>query len=93
MKATQDGNHLEVAVTEPHNRGGFNLDFNNHRSAKLIVSMPATSDVSARSGDGSIDIEQISGKLQLRSGDGSIRGRMLCGDGERAHRRRVDQAR
>ena len=79
VKATQDGNHLEIAVTEPHNRGGFNLDFNNHRSAKLFVSLPATSDVSARSGDGSIDIEKISGKLQLRSGDGSIDGRMLSG--------------
>jgi len=79
VKATQDGNRLEIAVTEPHNRGGFNFEFNNHRSAKLFVSLPATSDVSARSGDGSIDIERVSGKLQLRSGDGSIDGRMLSG--------------
>jgi DUF4097 and DUF4098 domain-containing protein YvlB len=79
VKATQDGNRVEVTVTEPKNRGGFNFEFNNHRSAKLFVSLPASSDVSARSGDGSIDIEKVHGKVQLRSGDGSINGRMLAG--------------
>ena len=44
--------------------------------------MPASSDVAAKSGDGSIDIERIAGRVQLRSGDGSIRGRMLGGDVE-----------
>jgi Putative adhesin len=80
VQATQNGNRIEVTVTEPKNAGGFNLHFNNHRSAKLIVSVPATSDVSAKSGDGSIDIEQVTGRLQMRSGDGSIRGRSLAGD-------------
>ena len=79
VKATQDGNRVEVTVTEPKNRGGFNLEFNNHRSAKLFVSVPASADISARSGDGSIDIEKVNGKVQLRSGDGSINGRLLTG--------------
>ena len=47
VQATQNGNRIEVTVTEPKNRGGFNIHFNNHRSAKLIVSLPATSDVVA----------------------------------------------
>jgi DUF4097 and DUF4098 domain-containing protein YvlB len=80
VKAVQDGNRVEVTVTEPKNRGGFNFEFQNHRSAKLLVSLPASSNVSARSGDGSIDIEKVNGKVQLRSGDGSINGRMLAGD-------------
>jgi len=81
VQATQNGNRVEVTVTEPKNSGGgFNIHFNNYRSAKLIVSVPGTSDVSARSGDGSIDIEHVTGQLQLRSGDGSIRGRSLAGD-------------
>lgn len=80
VKATQDGNRVEVSVTEPKTRGGFNFEFGSHRSAKLLVSLPASADVFARSGDGSIDIEKVSGKLQLRSGDGSINGRMLSGD-------------
>jgi len=44
------------------------------------VSMPATADVHARSGDGAIDAEGITGHLELRSGDGAIRGRRLGGD-------------
>jgi len=84
VNATQTGNHVEVRVTEPKNRGGFGIHFNNFRSAKLIVSLPASSDVAARSGDGSIDIERVTGRMQLRSGAGSIQGRRLGGD-VRAH--------
>ena len=73
----QQGNHVQVSVTQPKRDHGFNF---NSRSAKLIVSLPASSDVAAKSGDGSIDIERIVGHVQLRSGDGSIRGRMLGGD-------------
>ncbi len=82
VKSEQHGDRIEISVSEPRrNHTGFNFRFNN-RSAKLIVSMPAASDVSARSGDGSIDIERVAGRVQLRSGDGSIRGRMLGGDVE-----------
>jgi DUF4097 and DUF4098 domain-containing protein YvlB len=82
VKAEQHGDRIEVSVTEPkRDHGGFNIHFNN-RSAKLIVSVPASSDVTAKSGDGSIDIERVAGHVQLRSGDGSIRGRMLGGDVE-----------
>ena len=80
VKAEQHGNRIEVSVTEPkRDRSGFNLHFNN-RSARLIVSVPASADVSAKSGDGSIDIERVLGHLELRSGDGSIRGRDLGGE-------------
>ncbi len=80
VNATQTGDHVEVRVTEPKNRGGFGIHFGSFRSAKLIVSLPASSDVAARSGDGSIDIERVTGRVQLRSGDGSIHGRLLGGD-------------
>jgi DUF4097 and DUF4098 domain-containing protein YvlB len=81
VKAEQHGNRIEVSIVQPKRDHGFNLHFHN-RSARLIVSMPASSDVTAKSGDGSIDIERIAGRVQLRSGDGSIRGRMLGGDVE-----------
>jgi DUF4097 and DUF4098 domain-containing protein YvlB len=77
VHAEQSGNHIEISVREP--KRDRVLHFNN-RSAKLIVSVPASSDVAAKSGDGSIDIERVAGHVQLRSGDGSIRGRMLGGD-------------
>jgi hypothetical protein len=80
VKAEQNGERIEISVTEPNREhGGFNLHLNN-RSAKLIVSVPASSNLTAKSGDGSIDIERIAGHVQLRSGDGSIHGRMLGGD-------------
>ena len=79
VQASQNGNRVEVTVSEPKHLGGFNIHFGN-RSAKLIISLPASSDVTAKSGDGSIDIEQVAGRVQLRSGDGNIRGRSLAGD-------------
>jgi Putative adhesin len=81
VKAEQHGDRIEITVTEPkrdHDRFLFHL----RRSASLIVSVPAASDVAAKSGDGSIDIERVAGHVQLRSGDGSIRGRMLDGEVE-----------
>ena len=79
VHAEQHGNRVEISVTQP--KRDRVLHFNN-RSAKLIVSLPASSDVSAKSGDGSIDVERVAGHVHLRSGDGSIRGRMLGGDVE-----------
>jgi DUF4097 and DUF4098 domain-containing protein YvlB len=78
VHSEQNGNRIEVAVTEtPVHRLGLHF---HGRSAKLIVSVPASSDVSARSGDGSIDIEGLTGRIQLQSGDGSIHARQVGGD-------------
>ena len=77
----QSGNRIVVDVkAEKHGDRGFHLTWNFGRSAKLIVSLPAESDVTAKSGDGAIDIERITGKVDLRSGDGGIRARDLSGD-------------
>jgi DUF4097 and DUF4098 domain-containing protein YvlB len=77
----QSGNRVVVDVkAEKRADRGFHLTWNFGRSANLIVSLPAESDVTAKSGDGSIDVERISGKVDLRSGDGSIRARNLTGD-------------
>ena len=92
VKAEQHGNRIEVSIVQPKRDRGFNLHFHN-RSARLIVSMPASSDVSAKSGDGSIDIERIAGRVAAAIGrrqhprpDARRRRR-------REHRRRVNQAR
>jgi len=81
--ADQKGNQVTVDV-KTQKTSGFGIHFHNSRSAKLIVSAPATANVAARSGDGSIDVDHMSGRLELRTGDGSIRGRNLAGD-VRAH--------
>jgi DUF4097 and DUF4098 domain-containing protein YvlB len=75
VRAEQTGNRVVVDVRMP--KGVHMLGFNQSASANLIVSLPAASDVQARSGDGSIDIERVTGTVDLRSGDGSINGRDL----------------
>jgi DUF4097 and DUF4098 domain-containing protein YvlB len=72
-----DGDRVVVEVTAPPLARGFQF---RGRSAKLIVSVPATSDVAARSGDGSIDLEALKGRMQLQSGDGSIHARQVSGE-------------
>ena len=75
----QSGNHVVVSVRMPKETRVLGLGWR-HASAKLIVTLPPASDVHARSGDGAIDIERVTGTLSLTSGDGSIRGRDLAGD-------------
>ena len=50
------------------------------RSAKLIVSVPVASNLVVRTGDGSIRVDHVDGRLELRSADGSVTGRDLTGD-------------
>src|SRR5205823_2540726 len=77
IHAEQDGSRITVEARVPSSHG---FRFNFSRSARLIVSVPATADVSARSGDGSIDLDGVSGHLQLTSGDGSIKARHVNGE-------------
>src|SRR5437762_3749750 len=78
IEADQHDNTITVEAKVPHTRGFAAWHAN--RSAKLIVSLPATSDLKARSGDGSIDVEGVDGKVALSSGDGSIHARRIHGD-------------
>jgi len=75
VEAQQSGNHVSVDVRVPR-QSGFHLS----RSAKLIVLVPAAADLTAKSGDGSIDVERIHGRLDLHSGDGTIKARSIDGD-------------
>jgi DUF4097 and DUF4098 domain-containing protein YvlB len=79
IRSDQSGNQVTVEASVPKS-GGFGVHFNYSRSARLIVSAPASSNLIAKSGDGSITVERIAGRLELRSGDGSIRGHDLGGD-------------
>ncbi len=81
IRSEQNGDHIVVEVKARKNdHRGMNFGWNLSRSAKLIVSMPASADLSARSGDGSIDVERIVGRVEMHSGDGSIRARNVGGD-------------
>ena len=81
IETKQDGNRVDVEVKKPAGRSVF-FGIGSHMSpsAKLIVTMPREGNVTARSGDGSIRVEDVHGKLELRTGDGSIRARDIGGD-------------
>src|SRR5262245_1011353 len=64
VRAEQSGDRVSVEAKVPRSTG-FHIHYS--RSARLIVSVPATSNLVARSGDGSITIEKITGRLELRS--------------------------
>lgn len=83
VESEQNGDKVTVAV-KSQRRQGFDFHFGDHRSAKLIVSVPVASDLTARSGDGAIDVAGVDGRVELGSGDGAISGRDLNGD-VRAH--------
>ncbi len=78
VTSNQEANHISVDVKMPAERvfgwfvGGFG-------SAKVILSLPAASDVEAATGDGSILLESVRGVISLRSGDGSIHARDVSG--------------
>jgi DUF4097 and DUF4098 domain-containing protein YvlB len=77
VTAAQEGNRIEVEVKQPRSES---FGFGSSPSARLIVSLPRRANVVARTGDGSIRVDDLSGRLELRSGDGSIRVANASGD-------------
>ena len=78
VEVKQDGDHIELEVRKPTREVVF-FGIGSSPSAKLVVTMPRDGNVTAKSGDGSITIEQVRGHLELRTGDGSIHGREIAG--------------
>ena len=60
----QDGNQIAVEVKRPKSETFSGFGFHQSASAKLIVSVPQSANVVARSGDGSIRIERVTGQAR-----------------------------
>jgi hypothetical protein len=75
----QDGNRIDVEVRKPQREVVFLGIGHMTPSAKLIVTMPRGGNIIAKSGDGSIRIDRIHGRLELRTEDGSVRGSDVAG--------------
>lgn len=80
IKTAQDGSRIELEVKKPRGENFTGIGFHRSASARLIVTLPRRSDVHAKSGDGSIRIDQVSGRIELRTGDGSIRANDVTGE-------------
>jgi len=78
VESKQEGDRIEIEIKRP-TREVVSFGIGVSPTAKLIVTMPRAGNVIAKSGDGSIHIEDVRGRLELRTGDGSIRGRAIGG--------------
>lgn len=78
--ATQDGRRIDVEVKAPKTESFSGIGLYHTASARLVVTAPRRTDVSARSDDGSIRVDGLEGRIELRTGDGSIRVRDVDGE-------------
>ena len=83
VSAEQSGNTITLEVRKPDGPQA-SFGFRVSPSARIVASVPARCNLIVRSEDGSIRIERVEGKIDLRSGDGSLTGIDLTGT-VRAH--------
>src|SRR3954462_8191028 len=81
VKSDQQGNKINVEVLKPAHSTSINVGMHVSRSASLTVSMPREADVTARSGDGAVAVENVAGKLDLNTGEGAVNVRRSEGNG------------
>jgi DUF4097 and DUF4098 domain-containing protein YvlB len=78
VTAEQSGNTIVLHVRKPDGLQpafGFKVSPN----ARIVASVPRRCNIVARSGDGSVSIERIEGKIELHTEDGSVKGRHVTG--------------
>ena len=73
----QTGSRVSIEVRLPRTRWGWGGGI--RRSVLIEVSVPSSSFVSVRTGDGNIDLEDITGGTRARTGDGRITATRLEG--------------
>jgi hypothetical protein len=78
VKATQDARGITVDVSKPSSITTTGI--RRTPSANLVVSVPQKATITARSGDGSITVRGVTGKLDLDTEDGSVRVEEVKGD-------------
>jgi DUF4097 and DUF4098 domain-containing protein YvlB len=66
---SQTGDRVDIEVRLPKNRPGWGTG---HRSITVALRVPKQADLSVHTGDGSIEVQPVSGHLDLSTGDGSI---------------------
>lgn len=79
VRSSQQGERIELNVKQPRSES-YSGGWNRSASARLVVSVPATANIIASSGDGSIRVERVSGRLELTTGDGSITASEVSGE-------------
>lgn len=75
---SQAGNSVDIRVRVP-NFGG-NLFSINRRSIRVEIRVPRESDIDMHTGDGSVKVEYVTGRIQVDTGDGHISAQELKGE-------------
>ena len=82
---SQSGDHVSIQVRIPNTNWNFGV---NNRSVKIVLMIPREADLTAETGDGHVNVNSLSGKIDVHTGDGhitvsSLRGtmRLRTGDG------------
>lgn len=71
VSTTQNGDSVEVVA---RTGGGSFWDWGvRHSSLRVEVHMPKDSDLSVKSGDGSVEADSVNGNMDVTTGDGSVR--------------------
>jgi hypothetical protein len=80
--AAQKGGQVSVDVRKRGDPPSRHVGFLNGpgRSARLVASVPTGSDLIVRTGDGSIRVEHVRGRIELKSADGSVKGTDVGGE-------------
>jgi putative adhesin len=66
----QDGDQVEVSARV---RNSMSWGWNVHRSLRIEVHMPRSSDLNVDTGDGSVESDAVNGNVDIHTGDGHIR--------------------
>ena len=81
IAAEAKGNAISVDVKKPASEKEFiGIGIHHSTSAKLIASVPRGARLVVTTRDGSITVERIDGRLELRTDDGSVRVAETAGD-------------
>ncbi len=74
---SQTGDRVDIEVRVPHERWGMNWG---RREINVILQVPKEADLDIRTGDGSVNVQPVSGHVRIFTGDGSITADGLQGD-------------
>ena len=82
IEEQHDGDRVVLRVKGPAapERRGVTVGVHISPAARLLVAVPRQSVISARTGDGSIRVENIEGRLAVHTGDGSVAAERIVGE-------------
>jgi hypothetical protein len=78
IDSRQDGDSVQINA---HISGHWGFSWGgNRRGIRIEVRMPKEADLQVDTGDGSVEMQGLSGKVKIHTGDGSVRAGAVSGD-------------